>query len=193
MKPKQCRNLIKGVGVNDADYKVAPVVNGVVVRCPYYLTWINMLDRCYNLDLHLRQPTYAGCTVCEEWLIFSKFKAWMETQDWKGKQLDKDILYANNKQYNAETCAFVSRDVNMFLVNCLDPKGASMVGVTWDKHARKFRAQCSDRGKRVRLGYFDSELEAHKAWKEHKIKLALILAGEQTDERIADAIKARFL
>ena len=75
-----------------------------------------MLQRCYSESHLVRQPTYKGCSVCEEWLTFSNFKSWMEQQDWEGKQLDKDLLVYKNKIYSPETCVFVSSVINSFFV-----------------------------------------------------------------------------
>ena len=116
--------LVCGVGINDADYKVelkrvVGRVNGKPIReidwiCPFYYKWRNMLVRGYSRKLKDRHKTYEECYVCEEWLRFSNFKAWMEQQDWEGKQLDKDLLVIGNKLYSPSTCCFVSRQVNSF-------------------------------------------------------------------------------
>ena len=110
MKP---RKLVHGVGINDADYAVANYetigcVDGKqkqkrVWLCPYYQAWTSMLERCYSAKWHERNPTYKNCTVSDEWLTFSNFKAWMEKQDFEGKQFDKDLLVQVIRFYSAET------------------------------------------------------------------------------------------
>lgn len=105
-------------GINDS---IEPVqtkgwVNGVykaTLRCPFYTKWTNMLKRCYGKYEHYR--VYDGCSVCEEWLTFSNFKAWMETQDWEGKELDKDLLFKGNREYRKDKCIFVNHSVNSFI------------------------------------------------------------------------------
>lgn len=47
-------------------------------------------------------------------------------------------------------------------------------------------------GKNKFLGYFDDPKLAHEAWLEFKLKQAYILAGKQSDERIAKALIARY-
>lgn len=96
-QPQTRKVLVCGVGINDATYSVYRYKGSAgsqkrIWACPFYRTWGTMLGRCYSDKFHEQNPTYVGCTVCDEWLTFSKFKAWMETQDWKDKQLDKDIL-----------------------------------------------------------------------------------------------------
>ena len=196
------KKLVFGVGINDADYTVKKSVewceNGkrkrkLVWICPFYSKWQHMLERCYSEKLHKKYPTYKGCFVCKEWLTFSNFRNWMEKQDWKGKDLDKDIIYPGNKCYSAETCVFVDAKVNKFLTERQNDRGDYIIGVCWHKRANKFMAQCRDGlGKRKHLGYFNTEIEAHKAWLEYKLKVAYQLASEQTDPRIAKALIERY-
>ena len=198
------KKLVYGVGIMDADYVVNEIITigyskegkriqKLVWICPFYLRWKSMLKRCYSDKHQERHPTYKGCSVCEEWLKFSNFKAWMETQEWQGKQLDKDILFPGNKVYSPETCVFVDRRVNTFVTERNSSRGEWMIGVHWDKSSKKFTAMCNDgTGKRKYLGYFDTELEAHKAWLAFKLEQAKILAAEQTDPRVAKALIDRY-
>jgi hypothetical protein len=41
------------------------------------------------------------------------------------------------------------------------------IGVYWHKHAKKWHAQTSVSKKRIHLGYFDNEIDAHKAYKDY--------------------------
>ena len=185
--------LVCGVGINDADYVVQPLVGGKQVCCPYYRTWKNMLKRCYHKSYQEGHKSYTDCTVCEEWLTFSKFKSWMEKQDWKGKELDKDILFIGNKSYSPETSVFVTDKVNLFLLDSGATRGEYLIGVYFEKKVGKFRAQCATGKVQRHLGYYSNELEAHLAWKSYKHKLACKLADEQTDSRVAEALRKRYL
>ena len=195
--------LVYGVGINDADYVVerketievdGKIKQRVVWVCPYYRTWKNMLKRCYSDKYQERQPTYKGCSVSEEWLTFSNFKRWMERQDFEGKQLDKDLLFEGNKVYSAETCTFVTRGVNLFTTDRGNNRGEWLIGVCWNKRDGVFMSQCSNpfTKKREYLGLFVNELEAHQAWLKRKLELAHLLAAEQTDERVAEALVERY-
>lgn len=197
------KRLTYGVGINDADYQVQDCIitvdeNGkksrkVIWRCPFYSKWVSMLRRCYHHKYQEKQPTYKGCSVFEEWLLFSNFKAWMETQDWEGKHLDKDLLVMGNKIYSPETCVFVDAKINLFLTDCNASRGQHMIGVYWSKPNKKFKASCNDgSGKLKYLGYFNTELEAHQAWLKCKQEMALKLADEQTDPRVAKALIDRY-
>ena len=134
------RRLVNGVGVNDADYVVEKLettgyVNGkqkqkLVWYCPHYRAWRGMLSRCYSAKYQEKQPTYIGCSVSEEWLTFSNFKAWMEKQKWEGMHLDKDLLIEGNKIYSADTCVFVSPLVNTFINDQMAKRGEWLIGVS---------------------------------------------------------------
>lgn len=198
------RKLVHGVGVNDADYVVKKWetighVDGkqkqkLIWECPFYKTWRSMLTRCYSIKTQNNQPTYAGCSVSGEWLTFSMFKNWMMTQDWEGKQLDKDLLFEGNKVYGPESCVFVTRMVNMFTIDSGADRGDWLIGVCWDKGANKFKTQCSNpfTKKREYLGLFTCEQEAHEAWLTRKLELAYELAAIQEDPRVAEALINRY-
>ena len=201
MKPKK---LAYGAGINDADYVVEKretigYVDGKQKRklvwfCTYYKAWDNMLKRCYYIKTQELRTTYKGCTVSEEWLTFSNFKAWMEKQDWEGKQLDKDLLFEGNKIYRPETCVFVTGAVNSFTTDSGATRGEWLIGVYWHKPSEKFLAKCSNplSGEREYLGLFTCEQEAHEAWLKRKLEIAHELAAIQTDPRVAKALIDRY-
>lgn len=191
--------LVYGVGVNDADYNVCQtaVVNGkkkIVKFCPFYLKWRHMIERSYSEKFKERNPSYYDCSCVPEWHVFSNFKKWMETQDWEGKQLDKDILSPYNRIYGPDTCVFVDQKVNLFIIENNAMRGEFPVGVVFDKESGKYRARCCsvETGKQACLGRYETPEEAHEAWLDFKLKQAYILAAEQTDERVANALIARY-
>lgn len=197
------RKLVCGIGINDADYVVKTmetiIVNGerkrkLVWECPFYKTWKSMIERCYSIKYQEQYPTYVGCSVAEEWLTFSVFKNWMETQDWEDTQLDKDLLFEGNKVYSSETCVFVSRMVNMFAVDSGASRGEWLIGAYWNKRDGKFVSQCSNpfTKKQEHLGHFSCEQEAHQAWLKRKRELAKELAEIQADSRVAEALIDRY-
>lgn len=195
------KRSVYGVGINDAVHNIVKfaIVGGKrkqVWLCPFYSTWRGMLKRCYCKKEHQRYPTYKCCSVCDEWLIFSNFKAWMEKQDWEGKHLDKDLLVINNKCYSPDHCIFVDHKINIFVTDSGGARGEYMIGVSWHKASGKFRASCGNpfTGRYEHLGLFTDELEAHLAWKARKHELACELADSDlvTDERLAEALRNRY-
>lgn len=200
MKP---RKLVHGVGRNNANYAVVKhgitEVNGVrklrqVWGCQYYRVWANMLMRCYSVKWQERRPTYKGCIVSNDWLTFTDFKSWMEKQKWEGMHLDKDLLFEGNKVYSANTCMFVTPVVNTFASDCGASRGEWLIGVCWSKERGKFQSYCSNpfTKKKEHLGYFDTEQEAHEAWRKRKLELAHELAAIQEDPRVAKALIDRY-
>lgn len=174
-----------GVGINDADYAVCPRgPDGKNVWCPYYRAWVNMLTRAYYPAFHARNPTYIGVTVCEEWHSFMAFRAWMETQDWEGKQLDKDIIAPGNKVYSPDTCVFVSVALNSLLSDSASSRGKWPIGVYWHKQSGKFRAKINISGCNKTLGRFTCPHEAHMAWRKAKVRFIRDAAREQDDPRV---------
>lgn len=169
------------IATNDSNYPVKPR-NGPI--CPFYRVWFNMINRVYSSTRH----SYKNITVCNEWLTFSKFKEWMETQDWQGKELDKDLLVKGSLTYSDNTCIFINREVNMFISGNRRKNKNLMTGVILSKSGR-FIAQCNqlDSGSKT-LGRFDTELEAHKRWLTEKQKLAKILAERQENPLVKAAL-----
>lgn len=189
------RRLAFGVGVNDADYNVFRTENGKIVwRCPLHTVWYSMLSRCYSETRKKIQPTYRDVTVCKEWHSFTRFRAWMEAQDWEGKQLDKDILVLGNRVYSSTTCVFVDGAVNKFLTDCAAARGEWPIGVWWSEEKQKFQSYCNNpfTKKREYLGYFHCPNQAHDAWRKRKHQLACQLADLQTDQRVAEALRIRY-
>jgi len=84
-------------------------------RTHAYIIWYNMLKRCYCPKNHKKQPTYAGCTVAEEWHNFQNFAEWHEAnypKDGGSYDLDKDALVTGNKEYGPSTCRFLTHQQN---------------------------------------------------------------------------------
>lgn len=189
----QSQIRVHGVGINDADYRVIKKFHKGrdslnEWKCPFWTKWTSMIERCYSGKF----KGYEDVTVCEEWLTFSNFKAWMETQDWEGKQLDKD-LFGNGTLYSPKTCCFLPEKINRFLIGCNQP----LCGQSRHKNGR-FQARCinpftdnADIGRY--LGLYDTALDAHLVWKAKKHEYACLLAETEIDQRIISALKRKFL
>ena len=158
------RKLVFGVGNNDAKYNITIIVNDKEFRCPYYRRWLDMLRRCYDPKAINKRPTYKDCLVTPEWLLFSNFKKWMLKQDWKNKDLDKDLLIKNNKIYSSYTCMFIPQEVNKVLLSRDNDRGKYPKGVCWHKGKSKFTASISINSKRKSLGSFKTVYHANKAY-----------------------------
>lgn len=168
------RKLVYGVGINDADYPVTTYTKDKKQEwmCPFYKTWKAMLQRCYNPKEKERAAWYKDAHCCEEWLTFSNFKSWMEDQQWQGKALDKDFLVWGNMYYSPNTCVFLPQEVNNFLTLRDNTCTNSFIGITYYQHLQKWVAKVSFEGKRIYLGSFITQEEAHIAYLEGKIDIA---------------------
>lgn len=187
------KKLVCGVGINDADYVVDPTIEGKRVKCKIYDTWRNMLHRCYNQKELENRPTYSGCSVDKEWHSFMSFRAWMLSQEFEDKQLDKDLLYPGNKVYSKNTCVFISKALNSFIIERANSRNNLPIGVS--AHGNKFKAGCRNPfTKSLKyLGLFSTPEEAYLVWKKYKHDLALEYAKLETDPRIIKALQTRYL
>lgn len=139
------------------------------------------MKRCYSKD------SYDDCSVCDDWVYFTKFKAWMEQQEWEGKELDKDLMLGSLMMYSPETCTFVDKGVNSFLLVRGNSRGVHPVGVCYDKSRALYQSHCNvifnGVRKRKNLGRFNDPTLAHKAWQEAKLNQAKLLQSKQTCSR----------
>tara|TARA_R110000851_G_scaffold183760_1_gene333113 strand:- start:261 stop:899 length:639 start_codon:yes stop_codon:yes gene_type:complete len=176
------RKPVYGVGINDADYTVSCKIDGKQVFCPYYNVWKGMIQRSYDRKYQSLQPTYLGCSVSEEWHLFSVFKAWMIKQDWKGKALDKDVLSAGNKIYSEKFCVFVSSRVNNLLGSRKLSKLPLPQGVSQSTQKEKYIATCRSGGISVHLGIFSTIPMAEVAYLKFKSGVVISVAETQCKE-----------
>jgi len=142
-----------------------------------YRTWYNMFNRCYSDKLHLSQPTYIDCTVCDEWHNFQVFAKWYDENYYEVDEilmhLDKDILVKGNKIYSPETCVFAPENINALFTKSNSIRGLFPIGVISSKKG-KYESHCNrGRGEPIYLGIFDTPEEAfdkYKITKENYIK-----------------------
>lgn len=91
------RTKVCGIGVNDLDHPLSKK------EMKSYYVWASMIRRCYDENELKKRPSYTGCSVCDEWLLFSNFKQWFDENYVDGYQLDKDIIVSKNKIYSPNT------------------------------------------------------------------------------------------
>ena len=137
------KKLIYGVGINDADYTVDTNSGGKRKKCKAYTAWTSMLCRCYSDKYQQQFPSYKGCSVCDEWRLFSNFKKWFYAQPGNETYvLDKDLLVAENKIYSPETCLLIPVKVNSFLTERNAGRGKYPIGVHKRTGKEIFIATC---------------------------------------------------
>lgn len=209
------RGLVKGFGINDVEgrksIKEDYYVNGkrkmrTLWVCPFYTKWLSIMSRSNCKSYKLTKPTYTEVVCSEEWRYFSKFKSWMESQQWEGLELDKDILVKGNKIYGPDTCVFVPRYINMCINSHRTGDSGLPIGVSRKSKDRQMinphnnpyiaRIAKAVEGGNINLGCFDTSKGAHKAWQEAKIvNLENVLNKYSRDtcfnSRVAEAIMQR--
>lgn len=177
------RGLYLGVAINDVDEYLQKEKS--------YILWSGMVGRCYNEKNLQKRPTYRGCVVCDEWLIFSNFKRWFDEHYIEGYQLDKDILVKGNKVYSPDTCCFVPQEVNTLFTTCRKKRGKYPIGVSFINAKQKFIACVAIGGKNKTIGHFDSQekaFEAYKIAKEAHIKEMADKWKDKLDPRAYEAL-----
>ena len=161
-----------GVGIVGTKY--SSKVDGV--RTKEYGLWVRMLERCYSDSFKKKNPTYEGCEVSDNFKSYEYFYEWCNKQigfsvDGNGNpfQLDKDLLIKGNKVYSESTCVFLPKEINSVLIKCTASRGVFLIGVSWSNTHKAFKAQVSkNKGKSEHLGFFNTELEAFRAYKQAK-------------------------
>lgn len=154
--------MVRGVGVTDLKTRGE---NGAQEKA--YLVWRCMLDRCYGKSVQKKQWTYIGCTVCDEWLVYSRFKKWFDKNYFEGAELDKDILVEGNREYSPKFCVMVPSKLNLLFGNATTGRRKGFrFGVR--KVNGKFGAAIKVDGEYKWLGRFNTHEEAATAWLSEK-------------------------
>jgi hypothetical protein len=186
------KSLVQKVGINDADYVTTYKVEGREVTCPFYRKWRNMLKRCYSRAYLDKRPTYEGCRVCLIWLRFSNFRDWMITQDWQGKDLDKDLLIRGNKIYSPSRCVFINSSTNKAIAESRSSKNKRglLAGVRLNKNGGKYSSMVRKGipSKNHYLGSYLTEKEAHNIWRLEKANNFRCLANQESDNKVKNAL-----
>jgi hypothetical protein len=184
---------VYGKGVNNADYMIGyRNSSGKIIKCPIYMLWKGMLDRCYNYkNTSGKSPTYKKHEICQEWFLFLNFrefvmdknKEWREnfsSDIWQRRHMDKDlksldsIFNKGSLTYSPCSVIFIEPCINTFLIGCDASRGEHPIGVNWHKATGKYIAQIHNPfiKKKEHLGSFACPEEAHQAWLKRKTELA---------------------
>lgn len=146
-----------------------------------FLTWRNMLKRCYSKESKYDNYKEQGVVVCEEWHDFYVFEKWYKRNYYEisgeNMQLDKDILNKGNNVYSPENCVFVPQAINRLYVRDKRHRGNLPIGVSYCASRKSYVSDCSVRGVNVKHYHKDIE-SAFKKYKEIKEKYVRECAKE---------------
>lgn len=159
--------------------------NGNITKKSYSV-WSSMIERCYTK----KYKAYEDCLVCDEWLCFENFEKWYDENYYEvekeSTQIDKDILYHNNKTYSANNCIFVPQSINTLFTKRKNGRGRYKIGVQYNERLRKYIASCSVFSKEFKLnpylGCYKTEEEAFVVYKEQKEKIIKMVAEKYKDK-----------
>lgn len=162
----------------------------------FYKTWSRMLKRTYDSS----RKSHEGLTVAKEWHSLSNYKTWYNENYVEGYELNMDILVPFSSEYSPETCVFVPGIVNMFFNGKSSSRNEYLPGILFARSNKKgltYTPIFNDpfTNKKVYMGSYSSELEAHLAWKEKKHETANKLADMfegVLDKKVIDAMRIRY-
>ena len=162
---------------------------------PEYSAWTNMMKRCYSDKYQRRNPTYIGCTVCDEWHNFQNFAEWYTKQKNynTGCDLDKDLLVKNNKIYSPQTCSLVPKAINYLLLKKTSNTNNLPCGVHLCENG-SFKATMNQRGISKHIGVFKNTIDASTAYQKEKknyIKEIALEWKDRIDERLFNTLMQR--
>ena len=185
-----CSPTVCGVGYFGVGEFICSL-NGIKTR--EYLLWHNMLKRCYE-DNH---PTYDEKYVIEDWHNFQNFAKWCHSEEGfnlksNGKyyNLDKDLLYPNNKVYSPDTCCFIPHSLNTALVGKSLRTGL-LCGVYKNRNGEFVTHVDVENGKVKAVKHKDvySANMTYKLEKLRKIKECAELHKEYLSDKVLEAIE----
>ena len=189
------RGIVCGVGVND--YPLPTSTGGKHI--PEYKMWVNMLFRSHGTTFKEKHPTYQDVTCDVRWYSLNRFIEDVKKIPnydkalYDGWCLDKDILVKGNKVYSETTCCFVPPIINGLVLTNKAKRGEHLIGTSYSKHAKKFRAYLIDTtNKQQHLGYFEDEYLAFLAYADAKQKQIKEVV-QQFNGIIADNVREALL
>ena len=179
------RKPIYGIGIND--YHGRTKVDGVPLES--YKIWFLILNRLYSPKTLEREPSYKDVKLCPEWIYFSNFKQWFDSNVkyyHKGWQLDKDLLSRHKrisiKTYSKDTCCFLPHEINSALSLQKELRTDLPIGVRRSKSGKFYAILCAENKSSKHLGTFDTLEEAFATYKKAKESWLKFLANKYKSE-----------
>lgn len=174
-----------GIGILGNKYLTK--VNGKLIK--EYITWKDIIHRCFDIKNKEKNPTYKNVICCDEWLLYENFYNWLHSQEnfekWHNEErwaIDKDILFKGNKFYSPETCCLVPMNVNNLFTKNNSIRGNLPIGVRVGKNG--FISTCWNPflNKGEYLGTYQTIEEAFQIYKTYKEKIIKQVAKIEYDK-----------
>lgn len=176
-KPWHNKRTYEGVGYVGAD------TSDIDYESYSFIKWKNMIQRCYSDIVHKLKPYYMDKEVCIEWLNYQNFKIWFDAHYIPKTKvdLDKDLLYKEGNIYSPETCALMTH----FLNTVFEDRGIESNIKQNDDGT--YSVSMIVLNKKMDIGVFDSEEEAHIGFIDGKIDYICDLA-EKCKGKVPDYV-----
>ena len=128
-----------------------------------YQTWGSMKSRCYNIKhKHYKYYGGKGIKVCDRWLDINNFIEDMYPTYQEGLTLDR---VEGDKDYEPDNCRWVSPNIQQRNTRDIYSNNTSGYrGVCWHKRDQRWVAHIRINNKSKHLGYYQTALEAAKAY-----------------------------
>lgn len=150
-----------------------------------YVTWFGMIRRCYSEKKKEKFPAYYGiCTICDAWCNYQNFAEWFDENYYNVDErlhIDKDILFANNKEYAPDKCLLVPQRINMLFMNKPNKRGLPN-GIHMSPSG-KYRANYNHKN----LGTYDCLSDAYGMYAKEK-ELSIMNIAEEYKNLIPERL-----
>lgn len=140
-------------------------------------TWNNMRRRCIpNGKTQVRNPTYVGCEMSDNFKDFQWFTNWSIDQigyNLLNYNLDKDFLKPHNKTYCEQNCVFIPKRLNGFLCGVKREDGELPPGVYYEQDRQTYQLKLNTFEGHMHLGRYttiEGSLKAYRQAKEAEAK-----------------------
>ena len=166
----QCGNEFKARSdaVNSNNTLSCGCIKQNISKNKLYFVWQNMISRCYNKkDEYYKNYGGRGIKVCERWMDINNFIEDMYSSYKEGLTIDRINNDGNYEHFN---CRWSTRSVQSRNTRILHSHNTSGYrGVSFDNNRNKWHSYISINRKRKFIGYFNTALEAAKAYDRYVI------------------------
>ena len=132
-----------------------------------YGTWAQMMSRCYNTS-NQAYEYYGGrgIAVCEEWHTLDTFIADMDSTYEETLTIDR---VDGGKGYCLSNCRWANRNLQAQNRATMKNNTSGFKGVSFCKARNKYVASICNFGEHTHIGYFESAIDAGKAYNAYVI------------------------
>ena len=144
-----------------------------------YHIWGGMIRRCTNPNSR-EYFRYGGrgIKVCTRWRDFRNFYKDMKAGYSDNLTIDR---INNNEGYYKANCRWSTWLLQRLNKRKKENCASKYIGVTWYEQTKKWQARLGINKKQYRLGYYSTELSAHKAYIKAKTEFLSRYKGEKQD------------